>query len=116
MRTRKAVFYIASAILFISMLAYCQEISEENKVKMLGGEIVQTDTVGGTFVIRWFGWNNGLSYHTTTFRISSSTKIVKGRGVINFLDLNHLDYVVVRYMDTGALAPVALSVLVDNSM
>ncbi|MDD5136879.1 MAG: hypothetical protein PHX20_04640 [Candidatus Omnitrophica bacterium] len=116
MKARRAVFCITAAIFFISACAYSQEIIDEGKVKMMGGEVVEADTVGGTFVIRWFGWDNGLSYHTTTFRVLSSTKIVKGNSVISFLDVNHLDYVIVRYTDTGALAPVALTVLVDNKM
>jgi len=99
-----------------STAGYCQEISDENKIKVLAGEVVSIDTVGSTVVVRWFGWNNGLSYYQTTFSVSSSTKIVKGRGMISFLDLNQFDYVIIRYTESGALFPVAISILIDNSM
>ena len=116
MRFPRTEFFIIIAVFFISVVGYCQDRSGKGTIMTREGQVTQIDTVGGTFVIQWLGWDDGMGYHEMTLSVSPSTQIIKGMDRIGFMDINQFDNVVVRYVDDNSATPVAVSIVVNNNM
>jgi hypothetical protein len=99
--------------LFLTVMCYAQDQSENKEIKTISGTVRQLDWVGSVIIVRCLNVSSS-NYDETTFYVTDDTKISRGINTVTLSAIEQGDEVTVDYYDDSFRGLVATRIVDKN--
>jgi len=104
------IFVVLLCGIIVNPIGYCQDVSQEENITTVSGEVVNIDWVSRKMVIALY--KSGPSDEVTVI-VSRDTKITKGTAPITFADIHITDSVTIQYYSNSFVGLQAVQITVQ---